>query len=435
MFLWWAGCTSDGTRAEAAQADTAEQSSDPVKQFAAAQIDSGRVTFRFDTFGDEAFWGGTLQLHRAIAGAANGGVGPGVSPRTALAVGLKVDVNALSHDLRDALREGKVDLDDPASTLVLLRSNAVVGLTGVFDRSGTLSSIGIQCALCHSTVDDSFAPGIGRRRDGWANRDLDVGTIVSLAPDLSAIANLLGVDQATVRGVLTRWGAGKFDAALLLDGKALGPDGKPHPTLIPPAYGLAGVNLHTWTGWGGVTHWNALVANLEMHGKGAFYDPRLDDAERFPIAAAQHFGHVSVPPDQDRITPRLAALQLYQLALAAPTPPSGSFDAAAAARGRALFVGEARCAGCHVPPLYTEPGWNMHTPAEIGIDDFQAARSPDQHYRTSPLRGLFAHEKGGFYHDGRFATLADVVAHYNVAFTLGLSGDDTADLVEFLRSL
>ncbi|HET7503546.1 MAG TPA: hypothetical protein VFK02_21135 [Kofleriaceae bacterium] len=429
--------TSSGSKRdeEVPPAPDMERSSDPVKDFASAQIDDGRATFRFNTFGDEAFWGGTLQLHRAIAGAANGGVGGGVSPRTALAVGLKVDVDALSLDLRDALEQGRVNLDDPASTLALLRANAVVGLTGVFDRSGKLSSLGIQCALCHSTVDDSFTAGIGHRLDGWANRDLDVGTIVSLAPDLSAVANLLGVDQATVRSVLTRWGAGKFDAALLMDGKALGPDGNPHPTLIPPAYGLGGVNLHTWTGWGGVSHWNAFVANLEMHGKGTFYDPRLDDALRFPIAAANHFGHVVTPPDQDRITPHLASLQLYQLALAPPRPPRGSFDAAAAARGKGLFVGKARCAGCHVPPLYTEPGWNMHTAAEIGIDDFQSQRAPDQRYRTSPLRGLFAHTQGGFYHDGRFATLADVIGHYNATFALGLSGGESSDLAEYLKSL
>ena len=435
LFLFLStGCANDGARAEGSAESESRFGFDPVKGYAAAQIDRGRVTFRYDTFGDEAFWGGTLQLHQAIAGAANGGVGNGVSPRTAHAVGLKVDVDALPRSLRDALRDGKVDLDDPASTLALLRTGAVVGVTGIFDH-GKLTSVGIQCALCHSTVDDSFAPGIGHRLDGWANRDLDVGTIISLAPDLSVFAKLLGVDQATVRSVLTQWGVGKFDAELVVDGKALGPDGKPHPTLLPPAYGLAGVNLHTWTGWGSVPHWNAFVANLEMHGVGTFYDPRLDDAARFPVAAANHFGHVSVAPDQDRITRKLAPLQLYQLALEAPRPPSDSFDGDAAARGKALFIGKAKCAGCHVPPLFTEPGWNMHTAAEIGIDDFQASRAPDQRYRTSPLRGLFAHAKGGFYHDGRFATLADVVAHYNVTFALGLSGNDTADLVEYLKSL
>ena len=441
LFLCAVNCTTgDGSdkreeRGVVAVSEAIDHSNDSVKDFVNSQIDEGRKTFRYDTFGDEAFWGDTLQLHRAIAGQANGGVGGGVSPRTALAVGLKVDVDALPHDLRDALAAGQVNLDDPASTLALLKVNAVVGVTGVFDQSGKLSSMGIQCALCHSTVDNSFAAGIGHRLDGWANRDLDVGTIVALAPDLSVVASLLGVDQNTVRSVLVRWGASKFDAAVFLDGKAVGSDGNPHPTLIPPAYGLAGVNLHTWTGWGGVSHWNAFVANLEMHGKGTFYDPRLDDAARFPIAAAQHFGHISTPPDQDRITPKLAALQLYQLALAAPKPPTGSFNATAAARGKALFEGKARCAGCHVPPLYTEPGWNMHTAAEIGIDEFQAARAPDQRYRTSPLRGLFAHAKGGFYHDGRFATLADVIAHYNATFTLGLTSTETSDLVEFLKSL
>jgi hypothetical protein len=414
---------------------TAGAAADPVKDFASAMIDEGRKTFRYDTFGDEAFWGTSLQLHRAVAGTANGGVGSGVSPKTALGVGLKVDVDALPPETVNALTQGKVNLDDPASTLVLLKANAVVGVTGTFDGSGKLTSMGIQCALCHSTVDDSLTPGIGHRLDGWPNRDLNVGAIIALAPDLSSVAGLLGVDQATVRTVLGMWGPGKFDAALIIDGKALGADGKVHPTLIPPAFGLAGVNLHTFTGWGGVSHWNAFVANLEMHGKGTFYDPRLDDAVRFPVAAANRFGHVITPPDQDRITPRLAALQLYQLSLAAPTPPASSFDAAAAARGKALFEGKAQCAGCHVPPLYTEPGWNMHTAKEIGIDDTQAARSPDQRYRTTPLRGLFAHAKGGFYHDGRFATLPDVVAHYSATFGLGLGTGETADLVEFLKSL
>ncbi|HEX7840108.1 MAG TPA: hypothetical protein VF469_21675 [Kofleriaceae bacterium] len=446
LLLCAAGCTTgdgSGKRENVAAlvalddttATASSSSYDPVKDFASAQIDAGRKTFRFDTFGDETFWGDTLKLHQAIAGAANGGVGGGVSPRTALAVGLKVDVDALPKSLRDALAAGKVNLDDPASTLALLRVNSVIGVTGVFDSTGKLSSMGVQCALCHSTVDNSFAPGIGHRVDGWANRDLDVGTIVSLAPDLSVVAALLGVDQATVRAVITQWGPGKFDAELFMDGKALGADGKPHPTLIPPAYGLAGVSLGTWTGWGGVTHWNAFVANLEMHGKGTFFDPRLDDATRFPIAAALGFGHVFTPPDQDRITPKLAALQIYQLALAPPVPPTGSFNATAAARGKALFVGKARCAGCHVPPLYTEPGFNMHTAAEIGVDDFQAARAPDQRFRTSPLRGVFAHAKGGYYHDGRYATLADVVAHYNATFTLGLTAGESSDLLEFLKSL
>ena len=406
---------------------------DSAAAHARSMLSQGRDTFRYDTFGDESFWGGTLRLHEAIEGAALGGVGPGVSPKTALAVGLKVDSEALPPSVKDALKAGTVNLDDPATTLALLKLDAVVGVRGTFDGSGRLSAVGIRCALCHSTVDDSFAPGIGRRLDGWANRDLNVGAIVSLAPDLSAIASLLGTDIATVRTVLASWGPGKFDAELVLDGKGLRPDGATGAVLIPPAFGLAGVNLHTWTGWGSVPYWNAFVAVLEMHGHGNFHDPRLNDAAKFPIAAANGFGDVRSDPDL--VTPKLAALHFYQLALAAPKAPAGSFDAGAAARGKQVFQGAGRCASCHVPPLFTEPGWNAHTPEEIGVDDFQASRSPDGRYRTSPLAGLWSHAKGGFYHDGRFATLRDVVDHYDATFSLGLTEDQKADLVEYLKSL
>lgn len=406
---------------------------DQILDNAEDMIKEGRHTFRFDTFGDEDYWGGQLQLHQAIQGDRFGGVGPGLSPRNALALGLKVDVDALPPDLIGALRSGKVDLDDPSVTLALLKLKAVVGVTGLFNRQGTLRAVGIQCAVCHSIVDDSLAPGIGHRLDGWANRDLNIGAIVALAPNLQPLADLLGVDVATVRTVLNSWGPGKFDAELILDGKAFRPDGKSAATLIPPAFGLAGVNLHTWTGWGSVTHWNAFVANLEMHGKGTFYDPRLNDAEQFPIAAREGFGNVRSSPDL--ITKRLAALHFYQLAIAAPRPPKGSFDKSAAARGRLIFNGKAQCATCHVPPLFTEPGWNMHTPAEIGIDDFQANRAPDHRYRTAPLKGLWTHAKGGFYHDGRFATLQDVVEHYNTFFGLELTKRESRDLIEYLLSL
>jgi hypothetical protein len=406
---------------------------DAIEEHAEDLFLEGRQTFRFDTFGDEAFWGGQLQLHKAIQGEQFGGVGPGVSPATALAVGLKVDVDALPASLAQQIKKGQVNLDDPAVTLALLKLNAVVGVTGFFHKDGTLEAMGIQCALCHSTVDNSLVPGIGHRLDGWANRDLNVGAIIALSPNLQPFSDLLGVDEATVRTVLNSWGPGKFDAELILDGKAFRPDGKSAATLIPPAFGLAGVNLHTWTGWGGVPHWNAFVANLEMGGQGTFYDPRLNDAEKFPIAAANDFGDVRNTPD--RITPKLAALHFYQLAIPAPAAPKGSFQPAAAARGEALFNGKARCATCHVPPLFTEPGWNMHTAAEIGIDDFQAMRSPDERYRTSPLKGLWTHTKGGFYHDGRFQTLDEVVEHYNTFFGLGLSNAEADDLVQYLLSL
>jgi hypothetical protein len=236
-----------------------------------------------------------------------------------------------------------------------------------------------------------------------------------------------------VRKVLNAWGPGRFDAELLLDGKGFRPDGKTASVLIPPAFGLAGVNLHTWTGWGGVSHWNAFVANLEMHGQGTFFDPRLDDANKFPIAARERFGHVHA--DEDLITPLLPALQIYQLALPVPAAPRGSYDRSAAHRGEALFDGKAKCSGCHVPPLFTEPGWNMHTGSEIGIDDFQASRAPDGRYRTAPLRGLWTHTQGGFYHDARYPTLAAVIDHYDAHFSLGLSSGEKVDLAEYLKSL
>lgn len=396
-------------------------------------IAQGRQIFRFDTFGDEVFWGDTIKLHQAIQGARFGGVGPGVSPKTALAVGLKVDVDALPRAVVDRLKSGKIDLDDPANTLALLKANAVVGVTGRFDANGRLRTMGVQCALCHSTVDDSLTHGIGHRLDGWANRDLNVGAIINLAPDLGAVANLLGTSEADVRTVFAAWGPGKFDAELLLDGKGFRPDGKSAATLIPPAFGLAGVNLHTWTGWGSVPHWNAFVANLEMHGRGSFYDPRLNDPAQFPVAARNNFGNVRSDPDL--ISPKLPALHFYQLAIVAPAPPAGSFNGKAALVGKRVFESKARCAGCHVAPTFTEPGWNLHTAQEIGIDDFQANRAPDKRYRTAPLKGLWTHAKGGFYHDGRFPTLLDVVNHYDGHFNLGLSDEEKAALVEYLKSI
>lgn len=416
----------------------------------------GRKTFRFDTFGDEAFWGGQLQLHQAIKGTTLGGVGPGISPATALSLGLKVDVEALPQPLINQLKQGKVNLNDPATTVALLRLNAVVGIKGFF-QGNNLNSVGITCAICHSTVDNSFAFGIGHRLDGWANRDLDVGKIVAAAPDLSAFSNLLGVSQATVRAVLNSWGPGKFDAELVLDGKAFNPQqvtngvvtgtNVPGATLIPNAFGLAGYNEHTWTGsWGSVPYWNAFVANLEMHGVGRFFDPRLNNPAKFPIAAANGFGDLPhIPPDQDRITKKLPALHFYQMAIPAPEPQPGvDFNAAAAARGADLFVGKAKCNDCHVTPLWTEPGWNLHTPEEMGIDSFQADRSPDGVYKTMNLAGVFIREnavfmnpanKGHYFHDGRFKTLLDVVNFYNTRFSLGLTAQEKTDLVEYLKSL
>jgi hypothetical protein len=401
--------------------------------YAQQMLKDGKQTFRYDTFGDKEFWGTTLHLHQAIAGEKLGGVGLGLSPKTALAVGLKVDMDALPASLVKQINVGDINLEDPATTLALLKLNSVVGVTGYFDNKGKLVSMGIQCALCHSTVDDAFAPGIGHRLDGWANRDLNVGTIVSLAPNLQPVADMLGVDVPSVRKVLATWGPGCFDAELDKDGKALRSDGKRACTLIPPAFGLAGVNLHTWTGFGSVPYWNAYVGTTEMHGSGTFFDARIGDKAQYLVSNKTGSYNSRGVPDQ--ITSKLAALHFYQLAIPAPKPPAGSYDKTAAALGKNVFETKGKCATCHVPPLYTEPGNNLHSPSEVGVDSFQADRSPTHMYRTAPLAGLWSHRRGGFYHDGRFQTLDEVIQHYDQLLMLGLTAQEKRELVEYLKSL
>jgi hypothetical protein len=415
---------------------SSDESGDPdtwgssINDNAKDMMDKGKAVFRFETFGDEAFWTDKLQLHKALVSEEHGGMGNGLAPKDALAAGLKVDLRLLPEFLKQKIKDGKF-LDDPLVTLELLRLNAVVGVVAKFDGK-KIKSVGITCASCHSTVDSES--GIGNRLDGWPNRDLNVGAIVSMAPDLSAYTQMLNVDVATVKKVLASWGPGKFDAELNLDGKAFRPDGKSAATLIPEAYGHAGHNLHTWTGgWGNVTYWNAYVANLELAGQGNFYDPRLMNAGQYPVAAKMGFGNKR--STNDMVSDKLAALQFYQLAIPAPKPPKGSFNEDAAKRGETLFSGKAKCATCHVPPLYSEPGWSTHKPDEICVDDFQSNRSPDKSYVTQGLKGLWAHSKGGFYHDGRFATLMDVVNHYNDCKKLNLSESEKNDLTEFLKSL
>ncbi|HEX5759966.1 MAG TPA: hypothetical protein VF121_12310 [Thermoanaerobaculia bacterium] len=403
-----------------------------VKNYADELFEEGREVFRYDSFGSEDFWGGKLRLHEAILGETEGGVGPGVTPKQALELGLKVDVGKLPKILVEAIQEGNVSLENPETTAALLRAQAVVGIKAVVDGE-KITAIGLTCAFCHSTVDDSFAKGIGARLDGWPNRDLNVGAIVAAAPTVKPFADLLGVSEAEVRKVLMSWGPGRYDAELNQDGKAFRPDGKTAATVLPAAFGLAGVNLHTYTGWGSVTHWNAYVANTQMYGKGTFFDPRLDDRAQFPVAAKA--GHGNIRNSPDLITPKLAALHYYQLSIPAPEPPADSFDEAAAGRGKLVFEGKAQCGTCHVPPLFVEPGWPMHTAAEIGIDDFQASRSPDKRYRTTPLAGLFVRAKGGFYHDGRFADYGAVVDHYDRHRRLRLTPEERADLIEYLKSL
>src|SRR5882724_9746672 len=396
-----AACVSKPQGVDTNPAALAQQAPEPsfdsrIERHSNEMLKAGRKIFRYDTFGSEEFWGGKLRLHEAIAGEKHGGVGPGVTARQALQLGLKVDLGALPKILVEAIKGRSVDLDKVETTLELLRANAVVGVTGFFDKSTKqMTSIGIQCSLCHSAVDDSLMKGIGRRLDGWPNRDLDIGKIVAAAPTLKPFADLLGVDEGTVRGVLTSWGPGRYDAELNQDGKATRPDSKPATTVMPAAFGLAGVNLHPYAGWGSVTHWNAYVATTQMHGKGTFFDPRMNDPQRFPLAVKS--GDWNKRDTPDLITSKLAALHFYQLSIPAPEPPAGAFDATAAQRGKALFESKAKCATCHVPPLFTEPGWPMHAASEIGVDDFQASRSPDKKfYRTTPLKGLFVRAKGGF---------------------------------------
>jgi mono/diheme cytochrome c family protein len=428
------GCKTPG-RAQAPQPGLAPgrvETTDPIEANFYKLLEDGRVVFRYETFGSEAYWGDQLQLHRAIAGEKYGGIGEGLTPRKALQLGLKVDFEAVPSALGSVLKGMSLSFDDVKNTHNLLKHDAVVGVKGFYEGD-RLVRVGITCAICHSTVDDNFAKGIGRRLDGWPNRDLDVGAIVALAPNLSPLAQQLGVDVATVKKVLLGWGPGKYDAELNLDAKGFRPDGASAATVLPAAFGLAGVNLHTYTGWGTVTYWNAYVANTQMHGRGTFFDARLDDSVKFPVAARTQLGHTRAA--DDRASAKLAALHFYQLVLPPPKPPEDSYDKPAAQRGKALFEGKARCATCHVPPLFTEPGWAMHTPAEIGIDDFQASRSPDGRYRTTPLRALFIRAKGGFYHDGRFKDLAAVVAHYDRHLRLGLSDAEANDLINYLKSL
>jgi hypothetical protein len=422
--------TKKSLRAESDESGNVSSWDASINSNSNEMIDKGRAVFRFETFGDEAFWTDKLNLHKVIADKSAGGTGDGLSPKAALDLGLKVDLDILPKALKMKVREGKF-LDDTDLTMTLLRLNAVVGVVGKFD-DGELKSIGITCALCHSTVDDPT--GIGKRLDGWPNRDLNVGAIIATAPDLTAFTEALDVDVDSLKIILKSWGPGKFDAELNYDGKGFRPDGKTAATLIPEAFGHLGHNNHTWTGGRGtVTYWNAYVAITQMMGQGTFYDPRLMDEKQYPLGKKSNLGNLR--PADDKVSDKLAALHYYQLAIPAPKAPEGSFDKDAATRGESVFNGKAKCATCHVPPLFTEPGWNTHSAEEIGIDDFQSSRSPENTYVTQGLKGLWAHAKGGFYHDGRFTTLMDVVNHYDDFQKTNLTENEKKDLVEYLKSL
>ena len=388
-------------------AATAEQRAGRAENDAQGHRD-GREIFRYDTFGDEQLWTDVLRMHEVIAT---------VSPATALAVGLKVDLEALPRGVVMALLAGQVDLNDPAVTIELLRLNAVVGVRGRVDSAGHLTSVGITCALCHSSVDNSLTTGIGRRLDGWASTDLNVGAILALSP---------AVDDAT-KLEFNNWGPGKYDPRHhAFDGAAIRSLNSPSlPVVIPPIYGLRGVGFETYSGDGPISYWNSYVGVGQMGGQGNFSDPRIG---------------LFITQTPDLVTPRLPALLEYQLSLRTPEPPTGSFDRAAAVRGQRVFRHEAGCVTCHQAPQFTDvargsqrKGPFLHDPAEVGMDPAYARRTATGKYRTTPLRGLWQHPP--YFHDGSAPDLLAVVNHYDRLFRLNLSAAQKADLVEFLKSL
>ena len=361
----------------------------------AANLAEGQRVFRFDTFGDEQFWTDTARMHEVVQ--------KSVSPATALSVGLKVDADAIPTDVAAAIKAGKVDLKDPATTVTLLKLNAVVGLKGTvstINGKDTLLRLGITCALCHSTVDNAFSKGIGHRHDGWPNRDLNVGAIIALSPAISAAQ----------KKVYNSWGPGKYDPRYNFDGKST-------PLVLPPAYGLAQVKNETFTAEGPISYWNAYVAVTQMHGHGNFSDPRLS---------------IDIRQSPDMVTPKLASLRAYQHSIESPRAPAGSFDAAAAERGRAIF-GQS-CISCHVGGSGTDNNdGRLHAPAETGMNASYAIRTATRMYRTTPLRGLWQHAP--YFHDGSAATLLAAVNHYNEFRKLGLTAQQRFDLTEYLKSL
>lgn len=387
----------------ASRSDDDGDRDDPERKFR-----KGQAIFRFDTFGDEQLWTDVLRMHEVMAT---------VPPVTALAVGLKVDVEALPRALRAALRAGEVDLTNPAVTVELLRLNAVVGVQGKVNATGQLTSVGITCALCHSSVDNSFAPGIGKRLDGWANINLNVGAIVALSPAL----------DAATKAEFNAWGPGKYDPRHhAFDGtKLLSLNSPSLPIVLPPIYGLKGVGFETFSADGPISYWNSYVGVGQMGGQGTFHDSRIG---------------LFITQTPDLVTPKLPALLDYQLSLRTPEPPKGSFNRQAAIRGERLFRNEARCTTCHQGPTFTDvlsgptrTAPLLHDPAEVGTDPAYALRTATGKYRTTPLRGLWQHPP--YFHDGSAPDLLAVVNHYNQLFGLNLTAAQQTDLVEFLKSL
>ncbi|MEP6690966.1 MAG: c-type cytochrome [Gemmatimonadaceae bacterium] len=398
-----AGCAASEKQAESssmradtgAVAATGAGTGAVVDDRSPATLAEGQRIFRYETFGDEQFWTDTARMHEVVQ--------KSVSPATALKVGLKVDADAIPPDVAQAIKDGKVDLNSPATTVALLKLNAVVGLRGTVRTVGgkdTLVQLGITCAFCHSTVDSAFAPGIGHRKDGWPNRDLNVGAIIALSPAITA----------SQKAIYSSWGPGKYDPRFNIDGKST-------PLVLPPAYGLADIKNETFTAEGPMSYWNAYVAVTQMHGHGNFSDARLK---------------LDIKQTPDMVSPKLAALRSYQHSIPAPRLPAGGFDAVAAERGRAVFGGS--CATCHVGATGTDNNTGvMHAASETGMDAQYALRTANKMYRTTPLRALWQHAP--YFHDGSASTLTDVVEHYDRVRRLGLTPQQKRDLVEYLKSL
>jgi hypothetical protein len=389
------GCQGDNNPTEPATTGPELAAKGPLNPALVAQ---GRTIFRFETYGDESFWTDTMRLHEVIRST--------VSPTTALSVGLKVDVDALPASVKAGIEDKTISLNNPATTVALLKLGAVLGVIGQVDASNTLTRVGISCAFCHSTVDNSFRPGIGHRLDGWPNRDLNVGAIIALSP----------TPTAAQKAVYSSWGPGKYDPRFNVDGKNI-------PVVIPPAFGLRHVQREIYTGDDTISYWNAYVAITQMHGHGHFVDPRIG---------------VDVNNPPDLVSPKLEALRVYQFSLERPEPLAGNFDASAAKRDHAVFNGVAGCARCHLSSVYTDVNaGRLHTPAEVGQDPAYALRSATKLYRTTPLRGLWhpPELKGPYFHDGKAATLAEAVDHYVHLFNLSLTEQQKADLVEYLKTL
>ncbi|MEO8859270.1 MAG: hypothetical protein ABI343_19975 [Burkholderiaceae bacterium] len=456
-------------------------------------VTAGQQTFRYDTFGDETFWTDTLKMNKVIETA--------VDPLTAASVGLKIDVSALPADVVKGVVDGTIPLNDPQTTLALLSLNAVVGVKGQVSKGVDgklhLDRVGITCALCHSTVSKdlqvtapdpanpagpriSLAGIVGERLDGWPNRALQPGTIISLSPALTA------VQKAEYASWATKFGPGFYDPRINVNtdpgsNPAVGPNIDANvaaykaaggiPVVIPPAFGLVGLSKSIFTGDGDTAHepagptayWNRYVGVAQMHGHGTFFDERIIINGK-PLNVDHRVG-------DDLITAILPQLEAYQWSIAAPAigthgtkwAVASDLDTQAVTRGKAVFEGPAKCSSCHSGSSFTDVNtFGLHpASASVALDKNYIKFSATKQWRTTPLKGIWTHPP--YFHDGSGALntttakcmdgsdigslagaadrvrqdLACVVNRYNdpKQLNLGLTDAQRVDLVEYLKSL